>query len=244
MAKHTDSELYEVLGKAIYESYTQGIFSKVLKSDTDIKVFHTFLLKNLDAKKILDDGSINYSAVNKDDFYRLSLASRLTESAVQSKFEADFYSYSGSGKTQDGFDLKELIQNQLNQTGVGANEFIKEGKVRLLVANPVVKKHLVNALAGQGFIPDYSFNRDIVSIGVIDVLRILGMTDDDINKNLFDAVIEYRNSLTKDTEKENLKDFTKGNTAMDTLKSILQNIGVSVLSEIIVSIIKMKLGMQ
>lgn len=244
MAKHTDSELYEALGKAIYESYTQGIFSKVLKSDTDIKVFHTFLLKNLDAKKILDDGSINYSAVNKDDFYRLSLASRLTESAVQSKFEADFYSYSGSGKTQDGFDLKELIQNQLNQTGVGANEFIKEGKVRLLVANPVVKKHLVNALAGHGFIPDYSFNRDIVSIGVIDVLRILGMTDSKINSTLFDAVIEYRNSLTKDTEKEKLKDFTKKDSTIETLKSLSLSVGSTVIAEVLLIVMKMIFGIQ
>lgn len=217
MEKKTDSELYEALGKAIYESYTQGIFSRVLKSDIDIKVFHTFLLKNLDAGMLSKDGSINYGAVDKDAIYRLSLASGLTESAVQSKLETDFYSYRDKSGDRVELDVRTFLETQF----VG----LREGKVRLLVANPVVKKQLVNTLAQKGSVPDYSFNRDIVSIDVLDLLLILGMSDKAANDSLLEAVAKYRKSPEAKNDRERLEKVSQGNSAKETVKNILEYMG-------------------
>lgn len=217
MAKQTDSELYEALGKAIYESYTQGIFSKVLKSDTDIKVFHTFLLKNLDAGMLTKDGNINYGAVDKDAIYRLSLASGLTESAVQSKFETDFYSYRDRSGNGAELDVRAFLEKQF----VG----LREGKVRLLVANPVVKKQLINALARKGTVPDFSFNRDIVSIDVLDLLIILGMSDKAANDSLLEAVAKYRKSPEAENDREKLEKVSRGSSAKETVRNILEYMG-------------------
>lgn len=221
MAKN-DAALYEELGRKVYESYTKGVFAKVLKTDTDAQVFHIFLLMNLEQSKI-SEGNIRYDAVGKNDIFKLSLASGLTEGVVQSKLETDFYIYGKVG-TDNRFDIQKFITNQLKSTRQGGGSLVKEGKIRLLVANPVVRKQLVNALAEQGSVPDYSFNRDILSIGVLDVLDIMDMNDGKMNNSLFDALQDYIGTSDNDKEKEELK-TCKGKDVKETLSHIASYMG-------------------
>lgn len=221
-----NKKLFEELGKTIYERYTENTFSKLLKSEIDIIVFHTFLLMNLKESQIKDD-SVIYESINKDDIYRLSLASGLTESTIQTKLESDFYNYRDKNKNE--FDLKDFIINQINNTKTGSDEVIKEGKIRLIVSNPVMKKQLVNALVSQGSVPDFSFNRDIISIGVLDVLEVLGKKDASVNNALNAAIENYANTKATEEEKKGLKNV-KGTSPKEICKSLLLNVGQTVLS--------------
>ena len=221
-----NKKLFEELGKTIYERYTENTFSKLLKSEIDIIVLHTFLLLNLKESQI-KNGSILYDFINKDDIYRLSLASGLTESMIQKKIESDFYNY--RDKNNYEFDLKDFINNQIKNTKICSDEFIKDGKIRLIVSNPVMKKQVVNALVIQGSVPDFSFNRDIISIGIIDVLDILGKKDDSVNNTLKSAIENYINSKATEDEKTHIKNV-KGNTPKEICKSLLLNVGQTVLS--------------
>ena len=217
-----DTDLFKSLGEEIYNRYTQTIFARVSKPEIDGIVFHTFLLKNLDPTKITSN-SIQYNAIDKDTVYRLSLAAGLTEETIQRKLEADFYAYRNKSDDNAEFGIRDFIESQLQSTKTGS-ESIKDGKVRLLVANPVVKKQFVNALSNLGFVPDYSFNRDIVSIGVLDVLAILGKDNDSANATLFEAARQYAEKSGEKTQ-EAFQKCQKGSSAKETVKSLVAYLG-------------------
>lgn len=237
----TSQALYETLGKEIYACYTKNTFAKLLKSEIDIIVFHYFILKNLPSEKI-DQEVICYELINKEDIYNLSLKSGLTESLIQSKIELDFYNY--RSKENESFDLKAFIKKQLESSKKGFDDVFKDGKIRLLVANPVVKKQVVNALACNGNIPDYSFNRDIISIGIYDIFDILGINNDSLNKNLLSAIQEYAQSKNVTEEEKQKINKIEGKSAKEICKSIIMNVGLPIFTEIATSVLKNMLGIN
>ncbi len=210
---------FEKLGKEIYELYTKDTFSKVLKSEIDIIVFHTFLMKNLDDNKISETGTICYEEIDKNDIYNLSLISGLKEAIIQSKIESDFYKF--RDKKSKSFSLKVFIETQLSKTQSGPSEYIKEGKIRLFVANPVVKKQVINALVNQGSVPDFSFNKDIISIGLPDVLEILYGNNDSVKESLYDAIQKNY----PDTDKKQIEPQKSENSTKTICMNILKYMG-------------------
>ena len=87
----------------------------------------------------------------------------------------------GYDDTDKSLDLKEFVHNQLKDRSQENADFVREGKVKIFIANPVLKKQFINALALMGGVPDYSFNKDIVSISVFDVMKILEIPDKEAN---------------------------------------------------------------
>lgn len=218
---NNEKTLFEKLGQSIYERYTKNTFSRVLKSEIDIIVFHTFLLKNLADEKLSDE-SILYDTISKDDIFKLSLISGLPESNIQSKIESDFYNYRDKDKIT--FDIQAFIEKQLINTKLGSNEFLKDGKIRIVVANPVIKKIVINELVSQGSIPDFSFNRDIMSIGIFDVLELLNKKNADTNKNVIDAIDEYLKLNEANEVKEQIENSNASSPKQRCMK-ILEYLG-------------------
>ena len=80
-------------------------------------------------------------------------------------------------------------------------------------------------LARKGTVPDFSFNRDIVSIDVLDLLIILGMSDKAANDSLLEAVAKYRKSPEAENDREKLEKVSRGSSAKETVRNILEYMG-------------------
>lgn len=161
------------LGEEIFNLYLNNGFSKVMKAQIDEKVFHTFLLTELskiDDKKFIVNEEIDYDEISKNDIYKLSLASSLTESLIQSKIEKDFYAYH---KNNDSFDLKKFLTKQIQNSKLNKNDIIKDGKIRFIIKNSVLKKKVFNAFDERNIIIDFTFNKDLLVVNVLDVIDIL-----------------------------------------------------------------------
>lgn len=217
---------YENLGKTIYEKYFENGFGKILKSEIDTIVFHSYLLGKTEI--LSDKNQIDYNKINKNTIYNFSLETGLSESTIQSKIEADYYYQlrlnKGNKQTEEQFNLKEFIENQLKRKNQNDSEFVKEGKLKVFIANPILKKQFVNALSTAGGIPDFSFNKDIVSINVFDAIKILEISDEAVNKVILEKSKNYLVNQN-DQKLKQIAEKTQGGTAKETVKNIITYMG-------------------
>lgn len=203
----------ENLGKMIYEAYTSNQFGKAYKAEIDKMVFHSFLLRNLPdicmGEKNADGNSVivvrgedvMYLRLSKRAIYQLSLRARVKESTIQSMLEADFYNHQKDDKFYEN-ELKRAVSNIVMSTKASAADLVKDGKVRVVVANPITKKMLMHKLNDIGAVGDYSFNRDIVSMSVADFLSLMGIEE----TALRDTVLKI---AEKEFGKEKKEEFEK-----------------------------------
>lgn len=203
----------ENLGKLIYEAYTSNQFGKAYKTEIDKMVFHSFLLRNLpdickDEKNadgnsvvVVSGEDVMYLRLSKRAIYQLSLRARVKESTIQSMLEADFYNHQKDDKFYEN-ELKRAVSNIVMSTKASAADLVKDGKVRVVVANPITKKMLMQKLNDIGAVGDYSFNRDIVSMSVADFLSLMGIEE----TALRDTVLKI---AEKEFGKEKKEEFEK-----------------------------------
>ena len=225
----TNDKSMETLGKSIYNLYTGNGFSKVMKAQVDELVFHTFLqeeLGKIGAKKYINDGNINYDAVDKNAIYSLSLAAGLTEGVIQSRIEKDFFTY-GSNDTRDSESfLKEFIRGQLEQSKLNRNDSIKDGKIRFSVPGPVLKKKVERAFADVGTLVDYSFSRDLLVVNAVDVIELLGADTTANNKILISEMGKYLPDIkSKDTREKLDAELKESKSVKSTVQSVLKYLG-------------------
>lgn len=229
-----------LLGKEIYAAYTAHGFGKVLKSEIDRLVFHSFLLRELpnacDAKDVVTGETIDYFAIDKQAIYKLSIAARIKESGVQTLIENDFLTYNTHGKDTSKF--REVIVQMAKATRT-TEDCVQSGKVKLLVANPIVKKMLENELAAIGSMGDYSFNKDILTIDVPSFV-LLVTDEEDIRKSLFEEMKKENPKLTltrADFEKK-----TKGDTAKELLLGAVKFVTKTAIDAVIAECAKRAFG--
>jgi hypothetical protein len=150
------------LEEAIKELYIRAGYGRVLKSEIDALVFHYFLLENLKQKPLY--------FIDKKDIFELSGKLRVSESKIKRLLEDDYLlNYQGDQKTSAVEILRHLVPG-LNIT----RESIKDGRLRLPVANPIARKILEVEIYNTGGIADTSFNREILVIGLFDFFKLLG----------------------------------------------------------------------
>lgn len=139
-------------------------------------------------KKFIVNEEIDYDEISKNDIYKLSLASSLTESLIQSKIEKDFYAYH---KNNDSFDLKKFLTKQIQNSKLNKNDIIKDGKIRFIIQNSVLKKKVSNAFNENNIIIDFTFNKDLLVVNVLDVIDILELDNNKNNELLQNSIKAY-----------------------------------------------------
>jgi hypothetical protein len=118
------------LEEAIKDLYLRAGYGRVLKSEIDTLVFHYFLLENLKQKPLY--------FIDKKDLFELSSKLRVPESKIKRLLEDDYLvNYQNDQKTNAAEILRNIVSG-LNITRDG----IKDGKLRLPVANPITRKIL------------------------------------------------------------------------------------------------------
>lgn len=213
-----------LLGEEIYSLYLNNGFSKVMKAQIDEKVFHTFLISELskiNQEKFIIKKEVNYDEIDKNAIYELSLASGLTEAVVQSKIEKDFYVHH---KDENSFDLKNFLISQLRNSKLNKNDFVKDGKIRFLIQNSVLKKKVINALNKEDTIVDFSFNKDLIVVNVFDVIDILQIDDERSKEILQKSVQEYLPKIENKKISEEMSEM-KYSTVKETSVSIVKYLG-------------------
>lgn len=215
----------ENLGKMIYEAYTSNQFGRAYKAEIDKMVFHSFLLRNLpdickDEKNaggksvvVVRGEDVMYLRLSKRAIYQLSLRARVKESTIQSMLEADFYNHQKDDKFYEN-ELKRAVSNIVMSTKASAADLVKDGKVRVVVANPITKKMLMQKLNDIGAVGDYSFNRDIVSMSVADFLQVLDVDESDVRKSLLETA--------KDNYGEKSEEYEKSSEKINNAEKIFQ----------------------
>ncbi len=185
----------EELGKEIFALYTRNGFGRVLKSEIDQAVFHCFLLANLD-KRFVKDGRIRYFHINKTELRALSIRACVTETRVKNLLETDFFHYGNDSRIEDF--LLETVNSTTARKGL-----LRDGKINLLLPNPIAKKYIEERIFAVGGIPDYSFNKDILSLEIIDFLKMAHYN----NTEEIARVIAF-NILSKAKSRENNPEIT------------------------------------
>lgn len=214
---------FKMLGEEIYRLYTNNGFSKVMKVQIDEIVFHYFLFAKLseyESGKFIKDGKIQYDSIDKSSIYKLSLDAGLTEAVIQSKIEKDFLAYRNKNDEDKSFDLREFIKEQIKRFELTKNDLVKDGKIRFMVQNPVIKKKFTNALTAENTIIDYSFNRDLIVVSVLDVIDILGFENQQTNSQLQAAIKEH---LPKDENKR--QEIISSRTVRTTTTNLVKYLG-------------------
>jgi hypothetical protein len=161
------------LEKAVKELYIRSGYGRVLKSEIDALVFHHFLLEILGGK--------DFFKIDKRDIFELSTKLKVSESRIKRLLEDDYLldpdkkyeTHKNETDKNEAFAanlLRDIIP-LLDITGESA----ADGKIRIPVANPVVKKHLELAAYSAGVISDTSFNREIFVIGLADFFKLLNV---------------------------------------------------------------------
>lgn len=188
---------HEEFTKTILGYYTRNGFGRVLKAEIDNAVFHYYILENID-KKYIDNGNIKYFNIDKSEIYRLSMKMRMTENRFKRFLEEDFFQHRESVRE------KRFLLEMVNSTSIKKNG-LKEGKIRLLIPNPVVKKYLEERIYSIGSVIEYGQNREIIFIEIYDFLKLVEFDED---KKIGD-IIRY-NILAKSDSADNtpeIKEF-------------------------------------
>jgi hypothetical protein len=150
------------LENRIKSLYIRSGYGRVLKSEIDALMFHYFLLEIL--------GQKDFFLIDKKDIFDLSVKLKVSESKIKRLLEDEYILYySDKNDEISAANLLHTIVSPLKFT----RDDIKDGKIRLPVANPVVKKRLELAIYTAGGITDTSFNREILVISLYDFFRIL-----------------------------------------------------------------------
>jgi hypothetical protein len=209
------------LGQKIENLYLRAGYGRVLKSEIDAVVFHHFLVKEL-------GDTPDYFAVDKTRLFKLSLALKLSEPRVKKLLEDDFYIHSARPETNAALAARLLdIVNHRTITP----ESLKDGKLRLPIANPLLRKMLEAELYKSGGLPDFSFNREMMVIEIYDFLRLLNFTGERAITAIIRKNILAKTQAGKGKEAEAFLAKLNEKPLRDRLKTIALGIGTAFLGE-------------
>lgn len=148
--------------------YTKNGFGKILKSELDLAVFHYLLLEYLDPS-FKDGNIIKYFLINKSQIYKLSISLGISESRIKKYLEEDYFKY------KKGNDLNSFLLNEVN--GRTIKNILSEGKLQLVIPNPITRKYLEEKAYSTGGIINYEQNREIMIIEIYDFLKIINFAE-------------------------------------------------------------------
>jgi hypothetical protein len=117
------------LEKEIKDLYIRSGYGRVPKSEIDTLLFHHLLLEFL--------GQRNFFSINKKDIFNLSLKLKVSEAKIKKLLEDEYLLYHDK---KTSIPAAELLAGLIDKTMLTA-ESVKDGKIQLPVANPVVKSH-------------------------------------------------------------------------------------------------------
>jgi hypothetical protein len=160
----------EALGNEIIRIYQRIGFGRVLKSEIDLLVFHSLLFERL-GDKFKSEIGIHYYNVDKSEIYRLSLVFGMTESRFKRFFEDDFL------LRKESVAIRPYILDVVNSRAIRERP-LKEGKIQLLLANPIAKKALEERMYSVGGIVDFGNNSEIALVEIYDLLRLIEFTEE------------------------------------------------------------------
>jgi hypothetical protein len=158
----------QALGEAIMTLYLRFGYGRAPKQEIDAVVFHHVLLQEYGE-------GFDYAAIDKARLYDLSLRLKVTQARIKKLLEDDYYLYAQDRGSEGG--LAALLLALVNHQSI-TKESLKEGKLRLFVANPIVKQRLEVELYRSGGVADFLLNRDIMVIDIYDFLKLLHFTED------------------------------------------------------------------
>jgi hypothetical protein len=215
-ANNKEKEMTKETGleKTIKDLYTRSGYGRVLKAEIDALVFHHFLLEFLGEKDLL--------LLGKRDIFDLSVKLKVSESKIKRLLEDDYIIYPpGKAGEPSAVDLLRNIVSGLNIT----RDDIKDGKIRIPTANPIAKKHLELAVYDARGIPDTSFNREILVLGLGDFFRLLRV-EKDAGKFITEEL--KRKIDKKDTDREEAEKLLQ-KPLPDLVKDLAVGLGAKLL---------------
>ena len=204
---------YSELGEAILRLYTRGTYGRVLKSEIDSTVFHFYLLGNL-KQEFAEGGKVRYFHIDKSEIYRLSLRMRMTEDRFKKLLEEDYF------LNQTDVDVRGFLQDKVNAASI-RKDGLKEGRLRLVLPNPVVRKYVEERMYSVGSAVEYGQNREIAYLEIYEFLRMIGVHEDAEDADTIRANILQKTEL-KDGSPEITEFFRELNKVPigERLKSI------------------------
>ncbi len=139
-------EVEDIELKEFFVRYMKDGFGCLSKHDIDLLVWY------LAAKKI--------KGLKNKSTYELANLMKIPESKIKTLQMESWLKYRNSPD-----DLKYYLDEVIQKI---KNGFIRPelegGKIRFLVDDPVLKREVENAIKSTGYVIDYSFNKDVVSI--------------------------------------------------------------------------------
>jgi hypothetical protein len=221
-----------LLGSDLVNLYTRAGFGRVLKAEIDALVFHHLAIGRLAGMDVglAADRKINYFRINKRHIHALSLELRVTEAVVVRLLENDYLTrFADSENTEESY-VPSILMGMIDSTKI-KKENIKDGKLKFNVANPIVQKILQAEIFKIGGIVDCSFNKDIVSIELYDILRLLRFSDDDaISRQINDVLSGKVKDADPAGEEKKLLDELLRKPVSEQLKTMLKG-GVTVVAK-------------
>jgi hypothetical protein len=166
------------LQEEIIAAYKRNGFGKVLKTEIDALVFHYVLIDELTVldQKLAGNGEPDYVNIDKRCIFQLSRALKIPETTVCRLLENDFLLHNKDGHSISGILLKIITKTNISP------ENIKNKKLQFYVANPILQRLIQVEVYNIGGIVDYSFSKDIISVDLVDCLKLLNLQDAEIDQ--------------------------------------------------------------
>lgn len=202
------------LAETITKLYRRSGYGRVLRSEVDAVVFHYFLMEEL-------KGNLDYFSIDKKMIFELSSKLKLSESKFKRLFEEDYAIYQENKPFSEDNDksfFAHILSDLIQKHGI-TKKHLKDGKLYINVANPIVRKLLDVRLYESKGIMDTSFNSEKIIIDVYDFLNLFDyLNDKPIKKQLYNIIRSHVNKFEPDTQKF-LNDI-EGKTLPDFIKNI------------------------
>lgn len=194
----------------ILKIYKQNNFGHVLKSDIDIIVFDFIVSEILKDKTnlFLSDNSINYMSLSHHEIYLLSRELKISEMKIKNYIYLASLNFQSQNSIEETFT--SILKNNITKF-ILPKEKLNNGLVKIYVPNKLFKQEIEIRLSKIGGLPDYSFNRDILSLEIIDFIFLLkSQFSEEEMKNLCIGLIQKSKISEKDDSYTNfIKEINK-----------------------------------
>ena len=204
--------------------YKENGFGNLLKSDIDLTVLKFILKYKIYSDIIgpLPDKIINF---NHSHIFLLSKELRITQKKLKSLLERlSLIENETIYDEEFQSELKELIKKNTD-----INKVKTEGVIKFYVPNISFKNELEKRIADIGFIADYSFNKEIITVDIHSVFVLLSEDKDFNSIEFFKKLINENKELYK-VFKSEIDEFSKKSTK-EIFKSIAVKFGEKFLGD-------------
>ena len=182
----------------LLESYTRQGFGRLLKSEIDLIMFDfalKLIFRESKPEYFINEGTLNYFAINKQDIYELSKILKITENKLSNNLEQLGLL---KGILDDKIGLNSFV-SLLKMQNQSDND-LHNGKIACYISNKLLKNFILTKIVSLGGKPDFSHNKDIIYFDLFLLTNFFGKST-----NTLKAWIETQNELKNDKDINRIK---------------------------------------